>query len=83
MSQGSNLSETHFIRKIFDTFKTGPSYKYQNVTVYDELIQGLKVRFYKPSINLSLYPTLIYYHGGGYLMGSIGEYISFYSILKY
>jgi acetyl esterase/lipase len=45
------------------------------------MIEGVPVRIYSP-LNLNndkkkLLPAVIYYHGGAFYMGSVGEFIQF------
>ena len=53
------------------------------IQITDEIIDGVAIRIYKPlplhnpeeaknSSESSLMPTIIFYHGGGHFIGSVG-----------
>lgn len=47
------------------------------IKTQDRQINGVKVRIYKPKSAKvgEKMPTMIYYHGGGYVFGSISKFV--------
>jgi len=48
--------------------------KAYNIKAYDLLINGIKIRVYSPNKYKVMRPVVIYYHGGGWILGSIKSY---------
>jgi len=49
--------------------------KNDQIQVYDDYIEGILIRIYRPlnaSLEKDMMPTILFYHGGGYSVGSAG-----------
>lgn len=54
-----------------------------NISVTDEIVDNLSIRIFRPFGNNFrnsnaefMYPTILFFHGGGYFVGSAGKYFS-------
>jgi acetyl esterase len=69
------LSDTVTARKKFDSFSRN-TFKLRIKSVEDTSADGIKLRIYRnSSVNIKS-PVVIYFHGGGFVLGSIDSYDS-------
>jgi hypothetical protein len=52
-----------------------------SIQITDEKIQNVPIRLFKPTRNAKngqMQPTIIFYHGGGFFVGSAGEFLNMF-----
>src|SRR5579864_7674191 len=71
-----DYTSAHTMRAGYEPTPTPPAPLKPEVTREDAVIDGVTVRWYRPSVEPpvgSVETTLLWLHGGGYIMGNLNE----------
>ena len=57
----------------FDVSKVNDSFIFVHLQITNEVFDGVTVRVYRPKKDNTIFPGLMYYHGGGWAIGNISK----------